>query len=116
MQSGYDAMRRLLGLAERPTAVFCSTNDMAFGAMKACIEAGLKVPEHISLVGFDDNHFSAYLTPALTTVRRPIELISSEGATRLIHDWAEADSRRDNFARSGADCKAIRRSPFPQKR
>jgi LacI family transcriptional regulator len=84
VQSGYYAMNRLLELAKRPTAVFCSNDDMAFGAMKACMEAGLKVPEHISLVGFDDNHFSAYLTPALTTVRRPIELISNVGATRLI--------------------------------
>jgi LacI family transcriptional regulator len=94
VQSGYDAMRRLLGLAERPTAVFCSNDDMAFGAMKACMEAGLKVPEHISLVGFDDNHFSAYLTPALTTVRRPIELISSEGASRLI----QAIGRKETIA------------------
>jgi LacI family transcriptional regulator len=84
VQSGYEAMLRLLGLGERPTAVFSSNDDMAFGAMKACMEAGLKVPEHISLVGFDDNLFSAYLTPALTTVRRPIEMISREGATRLI--------------------------------
>ncbi|MNL76120.1 putative HTH-type transcriptional repressor ExuR [compost metagenome] len=42
------------------------------------------VPKDISIVGFDDTVFSAYVTPALTTVRRPIELISREGALRLL--------------------------------
>jgi len=83
VESGYRGMKRLLKLADRPTAVFCSNDDMAVGALKACSEVGLKVPEHISIAGFDDNHFSAYLTPALTTVKRPIEQISRFGAERL---------------------------------
>jgi LacI family transcriptional regulator len=83
IESGYQGMQRLLQLDKRPSAVFCSNDDMAVGAMKACLECGLKVPEDISLAGFDDNHFSAYLTPALTTVKRPIESISSEGMRRL---------------------------------
>jgi LacI family transcriptional regulator len=52
--------------------------------MKAVTEKGLQVPADISIVGFDDTVFSAFITPALTTVRRPIEQIAREGAMRLI--------------------------------
>jgi LacI family transcriptional regulator len=83
IQSGYDAMKKLLLLAKCPTAVFCSNDDMALGAYKAIYEVGKKVPEDISVVGFDDNAFSQYITPALTTVKRPMERISEEGAKRL---------------------------------
>jgi len=82
-ESGYLAMKQLLKLTDQPTAVFCSNDDMAVGAMKACTEAGLRVPQHISLAGFDDNHFSGYLTPGLCTVKRPIEQIANVGTIRL---------------------------------
>lgn len=84
IESGYSAMKSLISLQEIPTAVFCCNDDMAVGAMKACIEAGLRVPEQISITGFDGNPFSAYLTPALTTVRRPIEQISMRGTEILL--------------------------------
>jgi LacI family transcriptional regulator len=86
MDSGYAAMLNLLKLAdsERPTAVFCSNDDMAVGALKAAAESGVRVPEDISVVGFDDNLFARYANPALTTVKRPIERISEEGAARLL--------------------------------
>ncbi|WP_026478429.1 LacI family DNA-binding transcriptional regulator [Alkaliphilus transvaalensis] len=84
LESGYKAMKQLLNLEELPTAVFCSNDDMAVGAMKALGEKKISVPQDISIVGFDDNVFSAFLTPALTTIKRPIEKISQEGAKRLI--------------------------------
>lgn len=84
LESGYRAMKELLSLEDVPTAVFCSNDDMAVGAMKALGEKGIRVPEDMSLIGFDDNVFSSYLTPALTTIKRPIEKISQEGALRLI--------------------------------
>lgn len=84
LESGYKAMNRLLNLSERPTAVFCSNDDMAVGAMKAIAEKGLRIKEDISIVGFDGSRFSAYLSPALTTVKRPIERISIEGAEKLL--------------------------------
>lgn len=84
MQSGYQAMQALLREVQRPTAVFCSNDDMAVGAIKAIHESGLRVPEDISVVGFDDNVFAGFITPSLTTVRRPIERISSEGARCLL--------------------------------
>lgn len=84
LESGYKAMKTLLSKSRIPTAVFCSNDDMAVGAMKAIVESGLRVPEDISILGFDDNLFSAFLTPTLTTVKRPIEKISTEGAKILL--------------------------------
>ncbi|NRF92732.1 LacI family DNA-binding transcriptional regulator [Paenibacillus frigoriresistens] len=84
LESGHKAMQQFLSLDDRPTAVFCCNDEMALGAMKAVSEAGMSVPKDISVVGFDDTVFAAYVTPALTTVRRPIEQISREGALRLL--------------------------------
>ncbi|MFD0680408.1 MULTISPECIES: LacI family DNA-binding transcriptional regulator [unclassified Paenibacillus] len=84
LESGYTAMNHLLKLEARPTAVFCCNDDMALGAIKAITEKQLTVPGDISVVGFDDHIFSGFMSPALTTVRRPIEQISREGAAKLL--------------------------------
>lgn len=68
---GMEAMRRLLSLADRPTAVFCYNDREAFGAMRAIREYGLHVPSDVSLVGFDDLFLSSFTDPPLTTVRQP---------------------------------------------
>lgn len=83
MESGYEAMGRLLGRG-KPTAVFCCNDDMAIGAAKAAAQLGYRVPEDISLIGFDDIRFSSYVQPSLSTVRRPIEEISRTGADLLL--------------------------------
>lgn len=67
---GYMAMRRLL--PARPDAVFVASDLMAVGALKAIREAGLRVPEDIALVGYDDVELARYTDPPLTTVRQPI--------------------------------------------
>jgi LacI family transcriptional regulator len=82
--SGYEAMCLLLKGKQIPSAVFCCNDDMAVGAIKAIIEADLRVPQDISIAGFDDNVFAAYLSPELTTVKRPIEQISREGAAMIM--------------------------------
>lgn len=84
MESGYQAMEKLLGLVSRPTAVFCSNDDMAIGAMRAAFDHGIHIPRELSLVGFDDIGFAHYTTPALTTVKRPIEQISMMGAKKIL--------------------------------
>ncbi|MBZ5753531.1 LacI family DNA-binding transcriptional regulator [Metabacillus rhizolycopersici] len=84
MESGYLAMNKLLSLKKPPTAVFCSNDDMAIGAMNAVFAKGLKVPDDISIVGFDDIGFSRYTTPRLTTVKRPVEQISILGAEKIL--------------------------------
>lgn len=77
LEHGYKAMKSLLELSpsRRPTAVF-AVNDMeAVGALRAIEEAGLRVPDDISLVGYDDIVWASLLKPALTTCRQPVEAI-----------------------------------------
>ncbi len=81
---GYDAMQRLLQAEMRPTAVLCSNDLTAIGALGAINEAGLRVPQDISLIGFDDIKLSAYTTPALTTVRLPYADIAMDSVTALV--------------------------------
>ncbi len=68
-EGGEKAMRELLKLSRVPTAVVCSNDWTAIGALHAIHAAGLRVPEDISLVGFDDIPMSSFITPSLTTVR-----------------------------------------------
>jgi|HubBroStandDraft_1064217.scaffolds.fasta_scaffold73828_1 DNA-binding LacI/PurR family transcriptional regulator len=70
---GEEAMQQLLTLPERPTAVFCFNDMSALGALGALRAHNLRVPEDISLVGFDDLFFTPYTHPPLTTVRQPKE-------------------------------------------
>lgn len=84
IESGYSAMKRLLSEKKIPTAVFCSNDEMAVGAMKAVVEAKLNVPGDISIMGFDGGKIGAFLNPALTTVRRPIIEVSKSGAEKLL--------------------------------
>lgn len=80
---GLQATARLL--AERPqtTAFFAGDDDIAAGALLALKQAGRRVPEDISLFGFDDNFHARHLTPALTTVRQPVDE-AGRVATRLL--------------------------------
>lgn len=91
LESGYNAMQSLLDLDERPTAVFCSNDEMALGAMKAIKQHGIAMPEEMSIAGFDDMGFTAYLTPALTTVLRPVEEMSTEGTQILLNKIEQKD-------------------------
>ena len=68
---GKEGMHRLLSLTERPTAVFAVSDVLAMGALSAIKEKGLNVPKDISLAGFDDIEFAAFLDPPLTTVKIP---------------------------------------------
>lgn len=68
-EGGEKAMKELLKLAKLPTAVVCSNDWTAIGALHAIHAAGLRVPEDVSLVGFDDIPLTSYTTPTLTTVR-----------------------------------------------
>lgn len=69
------AMRELLALPEPPTAVCCYNDMTALGAMRSIHLAGLRVPQDISVVGFDDLFVAAYTQPMLTTVRQPMRLM-----------------------------------------
>jgi len=81
---GIDAALSLLELPDRPTAVFATTDQQAIGVLRACGDRGLRVPEEISVVGFDDIPLADLVNPRLTTVRQPIEQIGRLAVERLL--------------------------------
>ncbi|AWK45756.1 LacI family DNA-binding transcriptional regulator [Bacillus velezensis] len=97
MESGSQAMEKLLALQSPPTAVFCSNDDMAIGAMNAIFAKGLNVPEDISVIGFDDIGISQYMTPRLSTVKRPVENISILGAEKILALIADPDTAAEKI-------------------
>lgn len=82
-QSGFDAMNKLLNKRLNITAVFATTDIMAIGASKAILRKGLRIPEDISVVGFDGIDYSQYFHPSLTTVKQPVEQMGEKSADIL---------------------------------
>ncbi|MBE5808363.1 MAG: LacI family transcriptional regulator [Clostridiales bacterium] len=76
-------MDELLALKERPDGIFCQSDHIAVGVMRAIRAAGLRVPGDIAVVGFDDNEFAALLDPPLTTVRQPLAQIGEKAFALL---------------------------------
>lgn len=85
-RKGYRETQALLALPRRlwPTAIFAISDKTALGALDALKDAGLRVPDDMALVGFDDIGDSAHVTPALTTVRVPMEQMGEVAVRRLI--------------------------------
>lgn len=88
---GKEAMSRLLSLTNRPTAIFAASDVLAMGALTAIREKGLRVPEDISLAGFDDIDFAAYCEPPLTTVKVPA-FEMGQLAVRVLLEMAQNSS------------------------
>ena len=83
IEAGYNMMKELLGRNVLPTAVFAASDQIAFGAMKAISNAGLRIPEDISIIGFDDTQMSEYTIPALTTIHAPAYAMGQYGVNFL---------------------------------
>jgi len=83
-QGGYRAARTLLSFHNPPTAIFSTDDTMAIGALGAAADQGLVVPRDVSVIGFDDIKIGAYLRPALTTVRQPMEEIGRKAVELLV--------------------------------
>jgi LacI family repressor for deo operon, udp, cdd, tsx, nupC, and nupG len=83
-QVGYEPMRVLLERTHNFTAIFCFNDISAIGVIRAIHDAGMRVPDDISVVGFDDIISAAYQKPSLTTVRQPLREMGSEGAQILL--------------------------------
>jgi len=84
VEIGYLLGKKLLSGKDLPTAVVASSDLVAIGAMKAFLESGLKIPDDMSIVGFDDIIFSSYVHPSLTTVRQPKYEMSRKGTEFLL--------------------------------
>jgi LacI family transcriptional regulator len=94
-ESGAEAGRRLLALAQPPTAIFAASDLMAIGAIQAIRGSGLRVPRDVAVVGFDDAQVASLVDPPLTTVRqdkRGLGSAAGEAVVALVED-AEAPAR-----------------------
>lgn len=97
--SGHEAMNRLNSLAEPPDAVFCFNDAMAVGAVRACHEAGLRVPSDVAVAGFDNIPESSYTTPSITTIAPDMDVLARESLRLLI--------RRIDAARNGSRVEPV---------
>lgn len=82
--SGHRAVQELLSLPEPPTAIFCANDSMAIGGLCAVHDAGLRVPDDITVVGFDDIPLAHYLSPPLSSVHVPVFEMGARAVSRLI--------------------------------
>ncbi len=81
---GYPVVRDLLARTRDFTAIFCSNDIAAIGAVRAICDAGLRCPEDISVIGFDDIASAAYMCPRLTTVRQPLRRMGEMAVQTLL--------------------------------
>lgn len=122
--SGLEAGLRLLRPAKRPTAIFAANDLMAMGAMLAARELGLRCPEDVSIVGFDNLEIVELLDPPLTTVRQPVYSLGVTAAERLLERISGSTAapkdivldteliRRGSVARVSVDTYAARGGSF----
>lgn len=83
-KKGYDSAKKLLSLENPPDGIFISEDQMAMGAMRAAVELGVKIPEELSIIGFDNIDQAKYLNPSLTTVSQPRIKMGKKAAEMLI--------------------------------
>jgi LacI family transcriptional regulator len=110
--SGERAMRELLTKSPRPTAVFASNDMMALGAYQAINNQGMKIPDDISIVGFDNIPFSQAVYPTLTTIEQPIHEIADLAVDFLINKIKIQEDRskqKPYFKRIVLETKLIKR-------
>lgn len=82
-QSGYEMMSELLDAATIPTAIFAASDAIAFGAMRAIHEHNLRIPEDISIIGFNDEETCSYMNPPLTSIHAPAYDMGQHGANLI---------------------------------
>lgn len=94
LDGGREAMSALLDLSDPPTAVFAMSDDMAFGALMAADEAGLSVPDDVSIIGVDDHEFARVVH--LTTIRQPVADHGAHAARMLIDTMTKSSGTNGN--------------------
>lgn len=95
--SGFKAAKKLLSRKRRPTAIFAANDEMAFGVMNVAYHLGLKIPDDLSLVGFDGTSFSTFVVPSLTTIVRQTDKMSRLGTQKLLAQIEEGADGADRF-------------------
>ena len=92
VESGHACARELLQQPQRPTAIFASNDEMAAGALAAAQEMEIRVPDELSVAGFDDAPIAHSVWPGLTTVRQPLRLMGKESVHLLENYIRQADA------------------------
>ena len=100
LEGGLRGMEQLLQLNDRPTAIMCSNDMTAIGVMHAAFDAGLHVPEDISVIGFDDIHIAQFTYPPLTTIRMSCRELA-QGAISIL------SSNLESFLKEKSSCNLI---------
>ncbi|SMP61391.1 LacI family DNA-binding transcriptional regulator [Anoxynatronum buryatiense] len=90
-KSGYEGARQLLMLDEMPTAIFVASDEMAIGAMRAILEKGLRIPQDIAIMGFDNVDMAGKVYPSLTTIGQPMYEMGAIG-TRLLTKYLQGEA------------------------
>jgi LacI family xylobiose transport system transcriptional regulator len=100
VDGGRRAAAELLGLPDRPTAVFAGSDLQALGVLEAARERGIRVPEQLSIVGYDDVPLAQWSSPSLTTVHQPLQKMAEEAARLILRlrDGADAPTSRMDLA------------------
>jgi LacI family transcriptional regulator len=98
MESGEQAMHKLLCLPKRPDAVFAANDLMALGAMKALKQVNLHIPGDIALMGYDDIALASMVSPALTTLAMPKKSLG-EKAAEILLQLAEEEPENNDIER-----------------
>jgi LacI family repressor for deo operon, udp, cdd, tsx, nupC, and nupG len=96
IESGALAGERLLGREQPPTAIFCFNDEMAMGVIETARRRGLRVPNDLSVVGFDDIRFARIVDPPLTTVAQPMRQIG-EGTVRILLEILRGNEAPESF-------------------
>ena len=105
--AGYQIVQQLRQIGRQFTAIFAQNDRMAVGAIRALREAGERVPEDMSVIGFDDMPLASYFDPPLTTMRQDLTFIGSEAARLLIRQVEEPGAR---FEKISPDAELVLRS------
>lgn len=94
IEGAIEAARKLLKLANRPTAIFCANDEMAMGCYHEIRSSGLRIPRDVSVIGFDDVRYAAVMDPPLTTVLQPAEEIGKRVMYRLFREMENGGSHK----------------------
>lgn len=117
IDGGSSAFRRAWALGLRPTAILAMSDAMAIGAMRAARELGLRIPDDMSVVGFDDIDLAAHVDPPLTTVHQPIRQKGADAVRLLLAEVEQREANRPEHIR--LETRLITRAstgPVPQSR
>ena len=91
-EDGYECMNKILSQDNLPTAVFCCNDVMALGAISAITEKGLRVPDDISIIGYDNIHSSRFYAPPLTTIHQSKSRLGAQAVNLLFERIANKDN------------------------